>query len=107
MVFTCCGADDKKEQTKKPEPPAVVVVIPLSVTAGATNKIIIRGQNLTNVTELRFSDTNCHADYVIRAKSKAEVPKEMEAKKVGDTQLEVELKLAGDTALGTNNFTVI
>jgi len=100
-------ADEKKEEKKKPEPPSIAVVIPLGVTAGMTNQIKIRGQNLTNVTELRFASTNCHAEIVIKSKGKVDVPKEMDAKKVGDTQLEVELTLASDTPLGTNNFTLV
>ena len=34
-------------------------------------------------------------------------PKEMDAKKVGDTQLEVELKLPADAPRGTNAFVVV
>ena len=102
-----CLAEEKHDEKKKPEPPSIAVVIPLGVIPGVTNKIKIRGQNLTNVNELRFTDTNCHAEILIRSKGKVEVPKEMEAKKVGDTQIEVELKLADETLPGTNTFTLI
>ncbi len=102
-----CLAEEKRDEKKKPEPPSIAVVIPLGVIPGVTNKIKIRGQNLTNVTELRFTDTNCHAEILIKSKGKVEVPKEMEAKKVGDTQIEVELKLADETLPGTNTFTLI
>ncbi len=108
MLAAAIGfAEEKKEEKKKPEPPSVAVVIPLGITTGVTNQIKIRGQNLTNVTEMRFSDTNCHAEIVMKSKGKADFPKELEVKKVGDTQIEVELRLAENTPLGTNTFTLI
>jgi hypothetical protein len=98
-------AAEKKEEKKKPEPPSVAMVIPLAITPGTTNKIKIRGQNLTNVTEVRFAQTNYHL--TIKSKGKAEVPKEMDAKKVGDTQIEAELRLPEDAPLGTNTFILV
>ncbi|MDB6034874.1 MAG: putative subtilase-type serine protease precursor [Verrucomicrobiales bacterium] len=98
-------AAEKKEEKKKPEPPSVAMVIPLAITPGTTNKIKIRGQNLTNVTEVKFARTNLHL--TIKSKGKAEVPKEMDAKKVGDTQIEAELTLPEDAPLGTNAFTLV
>lgn len=84
-----------------------MVVLPLGVTPGTTNKIKIRGLNLTNVSEVRFSDTNLHADVIIKSKGKADVPKESDVKTVGDTQLELELKLPSTAPVGTNSFTLI
>ncbi len=107
LVAAMCFAEEKKEEKKKPEPPSVTVVMPLGITTGVTNKIKIRGLNLTNVTELRFTDTNCHAEIAIKSKGKADFPKELEAVKVGDTQIELELRLAETTAPGTNTFTLI
>ena len=108
MVAATLGfAEEKKEEKKKPEPPSVAVVIPLGITIGVTNKIKIRGQNLTNVSEFRFTDTNCHAEIVIKSKGKADFPKELEAAKVGDTQIELELRLPETTPPGTNTFTLI
>ena len=105
--FSCFSAEEKKDEKKPPEPPHIAVVIPLGVAPGLTNRIKIRGQHLTNVTELRLTDTNCHAEVVFKSKAKAEVPKEMDAMKVGDTQLEVELVLPKGVSLGTTTFTVI
>lgn len=101
------AAEEKKEEKKKPEPPSIAVVIPLGIVPGATNHLKIRGRNLTNVTELRFTGTNLGAEIVIRSKGKVEVPKEMDSKKVGDTQLEVDLRLAESTPPGTNTFTLV
>src|SRR5260221_3574637 len=107
LVAAMCFAEEKKEEKKKPEPPSVTVVIPLGITTGVTNKLKIRGLNLTNVTELRFTDTNCHAEIAIKSKGKADFPKELEATKVGDTQIELELRLAETIPPGTNTFTLI
>ena len=101
-------ADDKadKKEDKKPEPPRVVVTLPLAVKTGTTNKIVIRGLNLTNVTALRFTNEAIQAVVVLGKKSKAEVPKESDAKKVGDTQITAEIFLSADTGAGTNWFTL-
>ncbi|HUR46201.1 MAG TPA: PPC domain-containing protein [Candidatus Saccharimonadales bacterium] len=100
-------AADKKEEKKKPEPPSIALAIPLASSPGLTNKIKIRGQNLTNVAEIRFANSNLHAEAVIKSKGKAEVPKEMDAKKVGDSQVEIELKFPAGTAAGTNVYTLV
>ncbi len=96
---------DKKEE-KKPEPPRAAVALPLAVKTGTTNKIVIRGLNLTNVSELRFTNDAVQAVVVLGKKTKAEVPKESDAKKVGDTQLTAEIFLPADTRVGTNWFTL-
>ena len=101
-------ADDKvdKKEEKKPEPPRVVVTLPLALKIGTTNKVVIRGQNLTNVTELRFTNEATKATVVLGKKSKAEVPKESDAKKVGDTQVAAEIFLPAEAPAGTNWFTL-
>lgn len=99
-------ADDEKKAEKKKEPPRVIVCIPLAAVPGATNKIKIRGLNLTNATEIHFADaTNISAK--IKSRGKADVPKDQDAKKSGDTQLEIELTFPENTPPGTNNFTII
>jgi len=100
------AAEEKKEEKKK-DPPRVTVVMPLGIIPGITNKLKIRGLNLTNVTEVRFLGSNDPVDFKITSSGKAEVPKEQDAKKWGDTQLEVELKLPETTPGGTNLFTVV
>ncbi len=105
LVPSSHAADEKKPEKKK-EPPHVIVCIPLGVVPGATNKIKIRGLNLTNATEIHFADaTNLQAK--TKSTGKADVPKDQDAKKSGDTQLEVELSLAESSPPGTNSFTVI
>jgi hypothetical protein len=96
---------DKKEE-KKPEPPRVIVALPLAVKTGTTNSIVIRGLNLTNVTELRFTNEAVKAGVVLGKQTRAEVPKDSDIKKVGDTQIAAEIFLPADTSLGTNWFTL-
>ena len=104
-AFRAIAAEEKKPEKKK-EPPRVVVCIPLGVIPGTTNQIKVRGLNLTNVAEIRFADaTNITAK--IKSAGKADVPKDQDAKKSGDTQLEVELRLGENTPPGTNSFTVV
>jgi len=105
LALNSRSADEKKPEKKK-EPPQVIVCIPLGVVPGTTNKIKIRGLNLTNATEIHFADaTNLTAK--IKSAGKADVPKDQDAKKSGDTQLELELTLHEGTPPGTNSFTII
>ena len=99
-------ADDKadKKEEKKPEPPRVSVALPLALKSGVTNQVIIRGQNLTNVTALNFTNEVVKATVVLGKRTKAEVPKEADARKVGDTQVTVEILLPADAPAGTNWF---
>lgn len=101
------GAEDKEKKTeKKPEPPRVTVAIPPAVSAGGTNLVRVRGSNLTNVTELHFTNTAFRPVLTIKSRSKADLPKDADAKKLGDTQVEVELALPANTLPATNYFVV-
>lgn len=99
------AADEKKPEKKK-EPPQIAVVIPFNLIAGETNKIKIRGLNLTNVSEIRFAESK-QIEAVIKSRGKADVPKEADVKKWGDTQLEVEVKLPPEISPGTNTFRAV
>ena len=108
LALAPARADDKadKKEVKKPEPPRVAVALPLALKTGVTNKIVVRGLNLTNVIELRFTNDAVKAVSVLGKKTKADVPKEADAKKVGDTQVSAEIFLPADTGAGTNWFTL-
>lgn len=109
MVSTPAIAADSKDKKDeaKPEPPRIAITLPLAVSTGATNLIKIRGYHLTNITELRFTNSAVNCGISLKAKTKADVPKEADAKKVGDTQLEVELHFPADATTGTNWFVVV
>jgi hypothetical protein len=111
LVLGLCAAglaftDEQKEEKKK-EPPRVIVIIPLGVVPGVTNTIKIRGLNLTNATAVRFPEIKTPVAAKIKTSGKAEVPKEQDAKKAGDTQLEVELKLPPETAVGSQPLVIV
>jgi hypothetical protein len=86
------AAADKKDkpEEKKPEPPRALFVLPLATRTGETNHIKIRGQFLTNVTALRLTQEMAGARLTLVSTSKVEVAKELEVKKVGDTQIEAD-----------------
>ena len=52
VCLSTARAEDKPKEEKKPEPPQVAIALPFALKTGVTNKVVIRGQNLTNVTEL-------------------------------------------------------
>ena len=108
MFLQAAFAADKsdKKEPKKPEPPRVIVTLPLAVAAGKTNSVRVRGENLTNVTELRFTDAAVKAVVTLRGQTTVDVPKGGDAKKFGDSQLDVDLYFPADAALGTNYLTV-
>ena len=47
------AAEGKKDE-KKTEPPKITGAVPFAVLPGATNKLKIRGLNLTNATAVAF-----------------------------------------------------
>lgn len=96
---------DKKEE-KKPEPPRIVVAMPPAIVAGTTNKVRVRGNNLGDVTEARFTNLAFQVVLAIKAKTKVEVPKDADAKKVGDSQVELELSFPADASPLTNYFVI-
>ena len=104
-IFQGRAAEDKKDEKKK-EPPTITGAVPFAVVPGATNKIKIRGLNLTNVTEVRFPGAAQTLVAEIKSRGKATLPDKADPKKLGDTQLEVELFLPADFAAGDLPFSV-
>ena len=100
---------EEKKDEKKPDPPRVALALPFAVSAGSTNRIVIRGQHLTNATELRFTNTVAFDTFIVSItnRAKADVPKEADAKKVGDSRLDVEVIVPAGAVTGTNWFTVM
>lgn len=98
-------AEDKKEE-KKSEPLSILLAIPLGITRGQTNLVTVRGLGLTNIASVTFQDTNLPVRAVIVSQKKAEVPKPLEAKKVGDTQLEISFEASGALPLKPIRFRV-
>ena len=84
----------------KKEPPRIALALPLGVLPGSTNLLKIRGVNFTNASLVRFSIATSTLETKIKSNAKVEVPKDFEAKKIGDTELEVELKVPPETPPG-------
>ena len=108
LALTLClavtGVAAEKKDEKKPEPPRVLVALPLAVEAGTNTTIRLRGLGLAEAKAIRFATTNAAVSaalsVTLKTKSKAEVPKDYDVKRVGDTQLEVEVKLPASVAAG-------
>ena len=99
------AAENKKDEKKK-EPPKITGAVPFAVVPGVTNKIKIRGLNLTNATEVRFPGATTTPIAEIKSRGKATLPDKADPKKLGDTQLEVELILPADFQAGDLPFSV-
>ena len=116
-------ADGKTEQEKpklerKPAPPQLLLALPLAGRNGQTNHLKLRGLHLTNVTEVRIYSSppsSVHPDAhasptrddpanraIVRSAGPAEVPKELDAKRVGDSLVEADLFLPAAAGPATN-----
>ncbi len=97
-------------EEKKPEPkpsPSVLLTSPLAAVAGATNTILLRGLNLTNVGELRFMAPPAGLVSVIKSATKSDPPKPLDAKRAGDTQIELSLVLPAVVDAAELSYVVI
>ena len=88
-------AQDKKPP-EKAEPPRIQYTMALAVAPGAKVKVILRGQKLDAVTEVKASAGT--VKLVGKTGRKAGVPNNYPAKKLGDTEVEFELELPKDFA---------
>lgn len=79
------------------EVPVVQYSTPLYVAPVAKVKVVLRGQKLDAVTEVKSADVKVTAKLVGKAR-KAAVPNNYPANKLGDTEVEVELDFNKDHA---------
>lgn len=86
-------AQDKKPSAKQ-EPPRVQYPMPLAVAPGTKGKVILRGQKLDTVTEVKASAGT--VKLIGKTGRKAGVPNNYPAGKLGDTEVEFELELPKD-----------
>jgi hypothetical protein len=104
-AFVPCGAAEDaaklKEAEKKVDPPKILLGLPLAALTGATNALQWRGLNLTNVSELRLSNAIPGATLRVTSLAKVDVPKEYEAKRIGDTRVEAYLFIPTNAWLAT------
>lgn len=95
------GAQDKKADDKAPK---VVVAVPMSVIAGKTNSVEVRGLNLDTATALNFAEATVTAR--IAAKGKADVPQNQKKERFGDTQVKADIFVPADFKGDDAAFTV-
>lgn len=91
LAGTAWAEETDKKEEKKPEPPTVILSLPLAVSPGKHHTVLLRGLQLTNVTELKFIPPHPELAVELKSKEKAEIPKPLEAKQAGNTQLDVRL----------------
>lgn len=93
---------------QKAEPkagPRVVVSIPLGLTAGVKQKVVLRGLELAEAKEARLE--GLRAPLKILRKGQAAVPARQEPGQVGNTEVEVEIDLPADFAPGEASLVVV
>jgi len=97
-------------EEKKPEPkpaPSVFLTSPLAAVAGATNTILLRGLNLTNVSEVRFLAPPVGLVSLIKSATKSDPPKPLDAKRAGDTLITLSLGLPPGVESAELSYVVI
>jgi hypothetical protein len=92
--------------TNSPAIPSVLVISPLFATPGSTVQLLLRGQHLTNVTALSFTQGQPPLQATVQQRKKLELGKNPDAKMLGDTQVEVSVRLPEEAAPGTNQISV-
>jgi len=91
------GQDDKKGPPPDPKP-KISMALPLNVLPGSTTKVTLRGLNLDQATEVRFSEPLEGGSVSIKGKGKAEIPKETDPAVYGDTKVDLEVKLPAEVS---------
>jgi len=106
FLLVCVFAHGEEKKDDKKKDPLVVVVVPPAIVSGAKKTILIRGLNLSNVTEIKFPDAKAEIKAEIKSKGKVEVPKPLEPPQAGDTKVDVEVTLPADLPPGPLLFTL-
>ncbi len=96
LVASAPASAQKKEPDKK-DAPKVLYAVPLVVTPGTKQKLVLRGKNLDTVKEVTVADG---VTAKVLAARKTGVPNNYPAARIGDTEVEVELELPIDTKPG-------
>jgi hypothetical protein len=94
-------------QPKQPMPkdqPKVLMALPFGIAPGKTSKLVLRGLKLDTATEVRLAGKG---SVKLLKKSKAAVPAQQDAGRVGDSQVEVEVALPADVMGDRVELTVV
>lgn len=102
-----CAAEESKTEPK-PAPPRLLMVTPLHLSIGETNRITLRGLNLTNATTAQFiGPDGATRPVALLSRGSANGIEGFDIQRVGDQKLELEVVLDTSIASGTNNRIVL
>jgi len=83
------GEEAKKSDKAEPTAPQISLIYPVVVFAGETNTMFLRGQNLTNITVLHFTNEVPESAIRIVSAKSADVPKDYDVKRIGNQIMEL------------------
>jgi len=106
LVVLATAQDDKKGPPPDPKP-RISMALPLGILPGSTTKVTLRGLNLDQATEVKFSEPIEGASVSIKGKGKAEIPKETDPAVYGDTKVDLEVKLPAEIAAETVSLVAV
>ncbi|MFM1767649.1 MAG: hypothetical protein RJA22_178 [Verrucomicrobiota bacterium] len=108
---TRASAADKgaPASTGKTSPPQILALQPLVTNPGATQIVTLRGQHLTNATEVRIlpAQGGTPLAATIQARRRLEVGKNADSAKLGEHQLEIRVTVPPGSAAATNRIEVV
>jgi len=99
-------AAEKSKDTNPPAPPQLVVALPPVVIRGVTNAILVRGQRLKEMTQLRLVSGGQTHELILGKVDEVAVPDRFKAGQVGDQQTALQLITPAGLESGTNLFLV-
>ena len=104
-IVRLSSAQDKAAAKK--EPPQIKIVAPFGLVREATTTIVIRGLNLSEITEIKFPELKPAPIYKIKSKGAAPGADKVPIDKIGNTQVEVEITLPPGAPLKATPIVVV
>jgi hypothetical protein len=103
LIAVAAVAAEEKKPAEGTEAPVLASAQPLALGAGLTNKITVRGKNLSELQKVSLAGSSALPNWKLLSKPEAKTDKPSDKKKDSpDQELEVEFKLPVDAPLGTN-----
>ena len=96
-------AQEEKKPAPESEAPSLLSVLPFGIARGATNKLVLRGKHLSDLTAIRLQGCRSPSGLKWTAKDPAPPAKpEDKSKPAPEESLDLTFKLPDDAPLGTN-----
>lgn len=100
LIASLTWAQNKQEKPKdKPLPPKPLFALQLAASPGKTTALTLRGLRLDTATEIRVGEPKSQGKLLGKSR-KVNVPNQMNAEVVGDTEIEVEITLPAEVSGG-------